>query len=517
MMLPRRSLLLVWLIAAVTGCTVGPDYVAPKPNAPDTWHAELTDGLTAGKTDVTRWWTLLKDDTLNALIDKAAANNLSLEIAHQRVIEAQALRGVAASSRWPDIDGFGSAQVRETSDRIDPLAVNRGSSNVYSVGADAVWELDVWGRVTRLIQAADADLAAVEEGYRDVLVVLLAQVGLEFIELRTLQERIRLADVNVKLQAGTLKLTQDRKDAGLVSELDVRQAEQNLARTKSQVPILRLLLGQTENRIAVLLGENPGALDETLSKVGPIPTLPKEDTVVGPLDALRQRPDVRQAERILAGETARIGVAEAELYPQFTLLGSFGFDGLNGNLGDTFNSGAISSSFGPQFRWNLFDGGRVQDNIDAQKARTAQALDSYRQTILLAFEEVENSIIAYSEQSKRRALLDQSVTAAQRSVELVDTLYRDGLTDFQNVLDSQRSLSQEQDALAETQGAVVQELVRLYKALGGGWSPAAHSSVSVSSASAGSGDGDKGKKDKTDNSDASGKTDKSDKKDKADK
>ena len=205
------------------------------------------------------------------------------------------------------------------------------------------------------------------------------------------------------------------------------------------------------------------------------------------LEALRRRPDVRQAERILAAQTARIGVAEAELYPQFTLSGSFAFDGLNGNLSDTFNSDAISSSFGPQFRWNLFDGGAVEGNIAAQKARTAQALDSYRQTVLLALEEVENSIIAYGQQSARRGLLGESVTAAQRAVELVDTLYKDGLTDFQNVLDSQRSLSQEQDALAVTEGAVVQALVQLYKALGGGWDPDAHahSSVSKNSSSVG--------------------------------
>ncbi|MEC7583531.1 MAG: efflux transporter outer membrane subunit [Planctomycetota bacterium] len=487
MMPTRLSLLLCCTVAVLAGCKVGPDYVSPDLHEPDKWYAELTDGLSEGKADLSRWWTLLEDETLNELIEQAAGNNLNLELAYQRVIEAQALRGVAASNRWPDIDGVGSAQIRETSDRIDPLSVNGGSSNVYSIGASAVWELDVWGRVSRLIEAADADLAAVREGYRDVLVVLLAQVGLEYIELRTLQERIRLADVNVKLQEGTLKLTQDRKDAGLVSELDVRQAEQNLARTKSQVPILRLFLGQTENRIAVLLGANPGSLDEKLSKAGSIPKLPKTDTVIGPLEALRRRPDVRQAERILAAQTARIGVAEAELYPQFSLSGSFGFDGLNGSLSDTFNSDAISSSFGPQFRWNLFDGGAVEGNIAAQKARTAQALDGYRQTVLLALEEVENSIIAYAQQSRRRALLGESVTAAQRAVELVDTLYKDGLTDFQNVLDSQRSLSQEQDALAVTEGAVVQALVQLYKALGGGWNPEAHSSASEGSSSTGGG------------------------------
>jgi len=445
--------------------------VAPEVAAPDAWHSELTNGLTSGDADLTRWWTLFGDATLNDLIERAAGNNLDLEISYQRVIEAQALRGIAAANRWPDIDGFGSALIQETSDRINPLPGNQGSSDRYSLGANSIWELDVWGRVRRLIEAADADLAATVEGYRDVLVVLLAQVAIEYVELRTLQERVRIAEVNANLQAGTLQLTQDRRNAGLVSELDVRQAELNLARTKSNIPVLRLLLEQAKNRIAVLVGDNPGTLDEQLSAAAPIPTIPEGVTVVGPLDALRRRPDVRQAERALASQTARIGVAEAELYPQFTLFGSFSFDGLNGNLGDTFNSNAVSWALGPQFRWNLFDGGRVRGNIEAEKARTGQALDIYRQTVLLALEEVENSIIAYSEQSKRRDLLDQSVAAAQRSVELVDTLYRDGLADFQNVLDMQRSLSQEQDALVATQGIVVQELVSLYKTLGGGWNP----------------------------------------------
>lgn len=453
-----------------SSCTVGPDYVPPELDVPDAWHRELSEGLETGDADLHEWWKVLGDPLLEDLIARAAADNLDLEIAFQRVIEAQALRGIAAGNRWPDIEGFGSAFAREDAVRVNPVQ-GGNSYHRYSLGADAIWEVDVWGRVSRLIESADADLQATAEGYRDVLVLLFAQVAIEYVELRAQQERLRIAERNIELQEETLGLVRDRFDAGIVSELDVRQAELNLARTRSAVPRFRAAIAQTGNRIAVLLGENPGTLEVDLSAETAIPSAPDRVLVTGPIDALRRRPDVRQAERALAAQTARIGVAEAELYPQFTLFGSFGFDGLNGNASDMFRSDGISWAFGPQFRWNLFDGGRVQGNIDAEKARTEQALTAYRQTVLLALEEVENALIAYSEETARRTRLQESVAAAQRSVELVRTQYRSELVDFQNVLDMQRSLAQQEDLLAESEGLVVQALIRLYKALGGGWNP----------------------------------------------
>jgi outer membrane protein, multidrug efflux system len=319
------------------------------------------------------------------------------------------------------------------------------------------------------VESATAGLQASVEDYRDVLVSVFAEVGTTYVEVRTLQERIRLAELNVRNQRSTLQLVIDRNRAGLVGDLDVRQAEQNVARTESFIPTLRSSLAAAIHRLGVLLGDSPSTLFAELGPQGPIPDAPNEILVGVPANLLRQRPDIRQAERALAAQTARIGVAKADLYPRFTLLGTFALQALDS--GKWFTGDALSYGYGPAVRWNLFDGGRVRANIQAQEALTEQALIGYEQTVLVALEEVENAMVGFVQENDRREALQRSVAASVAATGLVKTLYRTGLTDFQNVLDTERTQFQEQDTLAQSEGFVTQNLIDVYRALGGGWSP----------------------------------------------
>jgi NodT family efflux transporter outer membrane factor (OMF) lipoprotein len=341
--------------------------------------------------------------------------------------------------------------------------------NLFDLGVAASWEIDLWGRIRRQVEAADAEVAASVEDYRDVLVTLFAEVATNYVNVRALQERLRYATANVEAQENTLQLTQDRFDSGLVSALDVAQAESNLANTRALIPLLEQQLAIAFNRLAVLLAMPPGALDEELSGEIPIPVEPQGVTTGLPADLLRQRPDIRSAERRLAAQTARIGVATAELYPQFSITGFLGLQSTSG--GDLFSSDSVTWSVGLPIRWRLFAGGSVRSQIGAEQARTAQLIASYEQAVLLALEEVEDAMVSYEKEVSRRGRLAESVDATQRSLELVLTQYTAGLTDFQNVLDTQRSLLLREDDLAASEGIVIKNLVDLYRALGGGWDP----------------------------------------------
>lgn len=457
------------------GCiTVGPDYEQPDTTVPDQWYNAATAGVVEGEAPLQTWWTVLDDPVLDALIERAAKTNLGLEAAVYRLQEAQALRGVVASQRKPNVALEGSSSRSKQSD-VGPLGVllPEGESfeadNLHDYSVAASWEIDLWGRIRRSVESADAAIEASLEDYRDVMVSLLAEVANSYVQVRTLQERIRLAESNVEAQEETLQLTRDRFKAGLVSALDVAQAESNLANTEALIPALEFGLEAALNRLAVLLGEPPGAFHDEIAMEGAMPRDPGEVTTTLPADLLRQRPDVRRAERVLASQTAQIGVATADLYPTFSLAGLIGLQAVE--FGDLGSSDALTWSFGLPVRWSLFTGGRVRSQIAAEEARTRQAEVAYQQTVLLALEEVENSMVAYQRERVRRDKLAESVEANQRSLDLVMTQYRAGLTDFQNVLDTQRSLLNRQDEHAASEGLVLQSLIGLYRSLGGGWDP----------------------------------------------
>ena len=454
------------------GCMVGPDYVPPDTEMPDRWSQELSEGLREGDADLRTWWTTLDDPTLDRLIERATAGNLDIKQAVARIRQARAQFGIATGEIAPSVDAEGQVQTSRISNNVSEGTAPPQSrtDTFYSLGLDASWEIDLWGRIRRNIESADASIGAQIEDYRDVLVVLYAEIADTYVQIRTLQARIVSALGNVRTQQGALDLTINRNRAGLAPDLDVRQAELNLATTQAFVPTLRAALAQSVNRLAVLLGEFPNEVQAELEQSAPIPSPPAEVVLGLPTELLRQRPDIRAAERQLAAQTAQIGVATADLYPSLSLSGAFAFESFSSS--DLFQWKSRAFQFGPTVRWNIFDAGRIRNNIVLQDALTEEILASYEQTVLSAVEEVETAMAAYVQEVQRREALQRSVTAARASVSLVDTLYRSGLTDFQNVLDTQRSQFTQEDALAESRGLVTQDLIQLYQALGGGWGPA---------------------------------------------
>jgi NodT family efflux transporter outer membrane factor (OMF) lipoprotein len=395
---------------------------------------------------------------------------LSLQESYFRIQEARALRDAQAGGRLPSV-GASGAYSRSRQSQNTAFAYGGGTEySTYSAGLDALWELDLFGKIRRSVEAAQASLEATVEAERAVRVSLCAEVAAAYVELRTAQLRLRYALQNLQAQQETVRLTYSRFEAGLAPELDVAQARQNLANTEAQIPLLELDEQQARHRLAVLLGRYPRDFEIGAARPDLIP-MPSQRGIPPsvPADLLRRRPDIRQAERQLAAQSARIGIAAAQLAPSFSLSGTFGLS--SESFSDLNRWSSRMFSFGPAFQWNLFAGGRLRRLVEAEKARFEQLHSVYEQTVLAAVEEVENAIAAYRRHRERLEALERSVSAAEQTVRLVENLYRAGLTDFQNVLDAQRTLYSQQDFLASGQGAVVLDLIRLYKALGGGWDP----------------------------------------------
>lgn len=462
----------VLAIQIFTGCTTaGPDYVPPKKSVSKDWYTQLKGGLSTEEMDpqtLAAWWTTLNDSELSSLIDRAVSGNLDLKKALARVREARARRGMAKADLFPTLDATGSATWSRSNKDI--LTTEKGTgktSALYAASFDAGWELDIFGGVRRSLEAAGADLQASQEDLCDVLVSLLAEVALNYVEARTYQSRIAVAEANLEAQGETHQLTLWRYQAGLSDELAVQQARYNLENTRSQIPTLRTGLEEAMNRIAVLLGEQPGKVHEELEKRESIPVTPLKVAVGVPADVLRRRPDIRRAERQLAAQTARIGVATADLYPKFTLSGSIGLEALS--LSNPSSAGSWTLSGGPKVTWAIFKAGAIRQNIEVQSALQEQYLIAYEAAVLSALEEVENALVAYAKEQQRRQSLSEATEAAQKAAELAQHKYQAGLTDFSNVLDAERSLLSFQDQLAQSDGTVTSNLVRLYKALGGGW------------------------------------------------
>ena len=452
-----------------TSCAlVGPDYSREEPDAPEAWHSVLAGGLNAEKVTpetLANWWLTLNDDDLNSLIGRAVQSNLDLKNAQARVREARALRGISQSSLFPSLMGDASFSRYRSSD--NGISGNGGEHDLYTAGFDAGWELDVFGGIRRLVEASQADLEASQENLHDVLVSLMAEVALNYVELRTYQTRLIQTRANIKSQQHTYELNQSRFEAGLINELPVQQSLYNLERTRSHISTLHIGLEAAKNRLAVLLGQRPGSLAEEFSKEKAIPVIPASVAVGVPAEALRHRPDIRQAERNLAAQTARIGVATADLYPKFHLLGTIGLESLSS--GNFFDSASQVWRIGPGISWNLFQGGAIRQNIEVHNARQEQALISYETTLLKALEEVENTLVAYAREQQRMESLRAATTAAQNAAQLAEDQFQAGLVDFSNVLDAQRAQINFEDELAQSEGNVTANLIRLYKALGGGW------------------------------------------------
>jgi NodT family efflux transporter outer membrane factor (OMF) lipoprotein len=468
-------LLVCFFVASLTGCMVGPNFQRPQPQVPDSWVGPTPvpepEAVPSEKDmALARWWTVFEDQTLSALVEMAVSSNLDLRLAEARIRQARAARGIVAADMGPTVDAAGSFQRSQT-----PLGTSVGrsrettgpTSNQYRAGFDASWELDIFGGVRRGIEAADADLEAAVEDLRDVLVTLTAEVARNYIDLRSFQQRIDTARQNLKAQERSANLTRQRFQGGFASALDVANAEAQVAITAAQIPLLESSLQQTFYSIAILLGQEPGALLHEISLDTGIPVAPPSVPLGVPSDLIRRRPDIRRAEAQIHAATARIGVATADLFPRVNILGSGGFQAPE--TGTWFDSVSRFWSFGPSIRWPVFDMGRIQANIERNKALEEQSLLVYRRTILFALQEVENVLIASAKEQEHRKALVDAVVANQKAVRLATILYTEGQTDFLNVLQAQRSLLLSEDALVQSSRNVSTNLVALYKALGGGW------------------------------------------------
>ena len=458
-----------------SSCTVGPNFRKPQAETPAQWSGVPQKGVTTETTQVTQWWTVFDDQELNSLIERAVLSNLDLKLAEARIREARGLRGVVAADLLPSINVSATYSRVRSSGSATPI-VGEGDvadfrpsaeQNLFETGFDASWEIDVFGRIRRAVEAADADIATAEWDRRDVLITLLSEVARNYLELRGTQRRITILKENIDLQRKSLELTRGRLEAGLGNELDVAQAEALLTTTESQVPGLEAFVRQAIYALGVLLGRPPEALLGELTEETPIPPAPPLVPIGLPSELLRRRPDIRSAEMQLAAATARVGVATADLFPSFSLTGFLGLQ--SANIQDILDTGSLLWNVGPTVSWPVFDAGRIRANIEVQNAREEQALISYERAVLSSLQDVESALIAYAKEQQTRKSLMASVDANQRAADISSTLYSQGLVDFLNVLVSQRALSQSQDELVQSDQRVSTNLVALFKALGGGW------------------------------------------------
>ncbi len=451
---------------------VGPNYFKPAVPISDQW-IDFNDSRVisdAHFVDDSAWWTAFGDPGLDHLMQVSFSENLTLRAASMRVLQAQSQRAIAAGTLFPQSqEAFGQYQHIQVSNAGNAIGVPslpfRAFDN-WSTGFNVGWELDVWGRIRRDLESADANLDASVEGYDDVLVVLLAETAAAYTDMRAFEQRLAFARTNVETQQGSLDIAQSRFDNGAVSELDVTQARSNLAQTQALIPVLEKGLRLANNRLCVLLGTPPRDLRPELGP-GPIPKS-TPDVVVGiPADLIRRRPDVRRAEREVAIQSAQIGVAVADLFPTFRINGTISWQ--SQQFGDLLTSAANGGSIGPSFNWNILNYGRIMNNVQRQDARFQELAIAYQQTVLEANAEAEDAIVSFLETQDQVAALAESVAASQRSVELAMTQYREGAIDFNRVFNLQSTLVQQQDQLASAEAEVATSLIKIYKALGGGW------------------------------------------------
>jgi NodT family efflux transporter outer membrane factor (OMF) lipoprotein len=449
----------------LSGCTVGPNFQAPQTQMPADWVPPTSQPTTnqsvatAEIPEIGKWWEVFHDPTLNSLIDRAYESNLDLKVAETRIREARATRIIATAALWPSLDS--SASYTRAG------IVRSGPTDLYRAGLDASWEIDVFGGNRRNVEAATAELESSIESRRDVLVTLMSEVALTYIDLRSFQREIEIAYENLDAQRHSADLTRRRLVAGFVSRLDTANADASVASTESTIPSLQASVRQSIYALSVLLGQQPAALVSELSETASIPLVPARVPVGLPSDLLRRRPDIRQAEANLHAATADIGVAVSDLYPRFSLDGSFSYQGDRPGHLMTLQNGAWA--IGPSVSWNIFDAGRIRANIEFQKAAAEASLLAYQSTILTALQDVENSLVAYETEQHHYKYIVISVDANRLALDISTQLYANGQTTFLDVLNAQRSLFGAQTAQVDSERTIATNLVSLYKALGGGW------------------------------------------------
>ncbi|MGA2230537.1 MAG: efflux transporter outer membrane subunit [Tepidisphaeraceae bacterium] len=498
----RWSAVIVGAVA-IAGCEVGPNYHLPNLPAP-TYFSEASTRPTSQPSvnladlptpqELERWWETFNDPELNRLIGQAMQTNISLQSAVQNIRQARASLGISNAALYPTVDALGQYNHSRRSNNLgsgggSSVPTSTGStgssggssssstsgggggasleSDFYQAGFDSSWEIDVFGGLRRGVEAAQANVEVEIENRREVLITLLGDVATDYVTLRGLQRQVEITEDNITTQKQSLELVQTLNRAGLSADLAVTQQEAQVMTTEAELPDLEAQIHQTIHALSVLLGDEPGALESELETPAPIPFGPPHVPPGLPSDLLRRRPDIRMAERQLAAASAEIGVATSELYPQFSLTGSLGFE--SSQFKNLFNIYSRYFGFGPSVTWPIFTAGSIQANIEVQNALERQAFYTYESTVLNGFQEVDDALIAYAKEQDRRAVLEQAVVADQKALQMTQDLYKNGLDTFLDVLTTQNTLLAGEQALTLSQQSVSTDLVALYKALGGGW------------------------------------------------
>jgi NodT family efflux transporter outer membrane factor (OMF) lipoprotein len=464
------------LLLALQGCTtLGPDYAVPEIDWVEVWESDLygrassVDAQIPVQQDLTFWWEAFNDPVLNQLIETAREENPGLRLAGLAIAQSRALLGIAAGSRYPQLQQANGAVARVDSWPTEgDNSGDRSDLTSYNLGFDIGWELDFWGRFARGIESADAAFFASITNQQDAQILLSAQVAQAYFTYRTTAQQIEIARMNADLQKRSLDITQRLYDSGQDSELDLQQAKTQYLSTIASIPALEASLQQIGNALSVLLARPPGELPELTANAPPLPRLDPVMIQEMPARLMMRRPDIRTAAWQVASQSAQIGVAEAELYPAISLFGTIGWSGssLDGSV-DTLTTG-----IGPSFSWNLFNYGRLENNVRFQDALLQQSIVRYESTVLQAAREIDDAAISVVKTREQDAMLADALASSERALKLATTRYREGYSDFQRVLDAQRSLALQSTNYVANQGAHLNAVIDFYKALGGGWQPA---------------------------------------------
>ena len=455
-------------LVGLNGCAVGPDFHPPKTEVSAAFGNGAQTNLTPEQTTVT-WWRGFNDPILNSLVDRAVATNQDLRIATAHVLEARALRMGAVADLFPVANvGGGWTKSLASQDSVTfPLTRSQRENSLYNLGFDATWELDIFGRVRRSIEADTALVTATMATRQDVLVTVISEVARNYFELRGAQNQLAVARGNVDNERETLDIALAKFKAGRTTEFDTARARAQLDATLALIPPVEAAAKRAIHRLGVLTGQQPTALEPELAPAAPIPALPPLVNIGNPAELLRRRPDIRSAESTLAAATARIGVETADLFPRVTFNGSIGAQA--SQISDLFQPGAQTYSFGPNITWAALDLGHVKARIKAANARADAQLAAYERTVLTALEETENALVDFGREQARRDYLRASERSATQALALARQRYEGGIDDFLPVLDAQRSQLAIQAQLANSETRTATSLVAVYKALGGGW------------------------------------------------
>ena len=466
--LPSRLALLstVLLLGACT--TLGPDYREPDVAWLRDWQPDLYGevGEPASGNDLRSWWSVFEEPALDALIATARVENLDMRIAGLRILESRAALGIADSARFPQLQQVNGAATYVDLEQNGGVALDRKQNlTSYQAALDIGWELDFWGRFQRGIESADAAFFTSIARQQDLQVLLSAQVADLYFAYRTTQLRIGIARKNAAIQRRSLEITERLFGSGQSSELDLQQARTQYLATLATIPELEISLIRIRNAMAALLGRPPGQLPELAAGREELPVVAPQFVGELPARLVLRRPDVRAAAWQVAAQSAQIGIAEADFYPAISLFGTFGWSG------DTLDTSPDTGSFGvgPSLTWNVFDYGRIRNNVRLQDARLQQSIENFQNSVLQAAREIDDAAIGVAKTREQQSVLSESVTAAERSLELANRRYQEGYESFQRVLDAQRALFSQAERELVNRGNHISAVIDLYRAMGGGW------------------------------------------------